>query len=81
VRRCGFGYQRKQGPPHGRPPGTHVAVPTPRPWLTKAKDWARLRAALGVRSSVSAPQVLLDSGVGGAGVDEGQARVNIFVVM
>jgi hypothetical protein len=30
---------------------------------------------------VSAPQVLLDSGVGGAGVDEGQARVNRFVVI
>jgi hypothetical protein len=30
---------------------------------------------------VSAPQLLLDSGVGGAGVDEGQARVHRFVVI
>jgi hypothetical protein len=29
---------------------------------------------------VSAPQVLLDNGVGGAGADEGQARVNRFAV-
>jgi hypothetical protein len=30
---------------------------------------------------VGAPQILLDSCVGGAGVDEGQARVNRFVVI
>jgi hypothetical protein len=57
-----------------------VAVPAPRPWRTKGEglDEVARRALL---AFVSAPQVLLDSGVGGAGVDEGQARVNRFVAI
>jgi hypothetical protein len=55
-----------------------VAVPAPRPWCTEGEglDEVARRALL---AFVSAPQVLLDSGVGGAGVDEGQARANRFV--
>jgi hypothetical protein len=46
-----------------------VAVPAPHPWRTKGDglDGVARRAVL---AFVSAPQVLLDSGVGGAGVDE-----------
>jgi hypothetical protein len=48
-----------------------VAVPAPHPWRTEGKglDEVARRALL---AFVSAPQVLLDSGVGGAGVDEAQ---------
>ena len=44
----------------------------PHPWRTEGEglDEVARRALL---AFVSAPQVLLDSGVGGAGVDEGQA--------
>ena len=49
----------------------------PQIWQRGLDEVAR-RALL---AFVSAPQVLLDSGVGGAGVDEGQARVNRFVVI
>jgi hypothetical protein len=47
-----------------------VAVPAPHPWRTEGEgvDEVARRALL---AFVSAPQVLLDSGVGGAGVDEG----------
>ena len=57
-----------------------MAVPAPHPWRTEGEglDEVARRALL---AFVSAPQVLLDSGVGGAGVDEGQARVNRFVVI
>jgi hypothetical protein len=58
-----------------------VAVPAPHPWRTKGEglDEVARRALL---AFVNAPQVFLDSGVGGAGVaDEGQARVNRSVVM
>jgi hypothetical protein len=55
-----------------------VAVPAPRPWGTKGEGLDEVaRRALSL-AFVSEPQVLLDSGVGGAGVDEGQARVNRF---
>jgi hypothetical protein len=56
-----------------------VAVPAPHPWRTEGEglDEVARRALL---AFVSAPQVLLDSGVGGAGVDEGQARVDRSVV-
>jgi hypothetical protein len=52
----------------------------PPPWRTEGEglDGVARRALL---AFVSAPQVLLDSGVGGAGVDEGQARVNRFAVI
>jgi hypothetical protein len=51
-----------------------VAVPAPHPWRTEGEglDKVARRALL---AFVSAPQVLLDSGVGGAGAYEGQARV------
>ena len=54
-----------------------MAVPAPHPWRTEGEglDEVARRALL---AFVSAPQVLLDSGVGGAGVDEGQARTNAF---
>jgi hypothetical protein len=61
--------------------------PPPAPGAPKAKDWTRCLCAARSRSwrsswsLVGAPQVFLDSGVGGAGVDEGQARVNRFVVI
>jgi hypothetical protein len=57
-----------------------VAVPAPHPWRTEGEglDGVARRALL---AFVSTPQALLDSGVGGAGVDEGQARVNRFVVI
>jgi hypothetical protein len=60
----------------GRPLASCVAVPAPHPWRTEGEglDEAARRALL---AFVSAPQVLLDSGVGGAGVDEVQARVNM----
>jgi hypothetical protein len=75
------GFPRKQELPCGRPPASCVAVPVPHPWHTedKALDAVARRALL--LAPVSAPQVLLDSGVGGAGADEGQARVNRFVVI
>jgi hypothetical protein len=44
------------------------------------EDWTGLRAARSWRALVGAPQVLLNICVGGAGVDEGQARMNRFVV-
>jgi hypothetical protein len=57
-----------------------VAVPVPHPWRTEGEglDGVARRALL---AFVSASQVLLDSGVGGAGADEGQARVNRFVIL
>jgi hypothetical protein len=58
-----------------------VAVPAPHPWRTEGEglDEVARRALL---AFVSAPQaVRFDSGVGGARVDEGQARVNRFVVI
>jgi hypothetical protein len=57
-----------------------LPCPTPHPWRTEGEglDEVARRALLAL---VGAPQVLLDSGVGGAGVDEGQARVNRFAVI
>jgi hypothetical protein len=49
-----------------------VAVPAPRPWRTEGEGLDEV-ACRALSAFVSAPQVLLDSGVGGAGVDEGQA--------
>jgi hypothetical protein len=56
---------------------THTTSPR---WCFKGKglDEVARRALLAL---VGAPQILLDSCVGGAGVDEGQARVNRFVVV
>jgi hypothetical protein len=55
-------------------------VPAPHPWRTEGEGLEEV-ARRALLAFVSAPQVLLDSGVGGAGVDEGQARVNRFVVV
>jgi hypothetical protein len=69
------GCPRKWELPCGRPPASCVAVPAPHPWRTEGEglDW---------RSSARRSRsLLLDSGVGGAGVDEGQARVNRSVVV
>jgi hypothetical protein len=57
-----------------------VAVPARHPWRTEGEELEEV-ARRALLAFVSAPQVLLDSGVGGAGVDEGQARVNRFVVI
>jgi hypothetical protein len=57
-----------------------VPAPHPSPWRTEGGglDEIARRALLAL---VGAPQVLLDSCVGGAGADKGQARVNRFVVI
>jgi hypothetical protein len=52
------------------------ARPPPPAHRPEVKGWARLRAAPSWRSSARQRQVLLGSGAGSAGVDEGQARVN-----
>jgi hypothetical protein len=57
-----------------------VVVPAPHPWRTEGKGPNEV-ARRALLAFVTAPQVLLDSGVGGAGADEGQARVNRFVVI
>jgi hypothetical protein len=66
--------EKSQELPCGRPARV-VAVPTPHPWRTEGEglDEVARRALL---EFISAPQVFLDSGVGGAGADEGQAHVN-----
>jgi hypothetical protein len=60
-------------------------MPTlPTPGVPKVKDWTSevARRALLALVGAPAPQILLmGSCVGGAGVDEGQARVNRFVVI
>jgi hypothetical protein len=58
-------------PASGVPPASCVAVPAPHPWRTKGEglDEVARRALLAL---VGAPQILLDSCVGGAGVDEGR---------
>jgi hypothetical protein len=59
-----------------------VAVPAPNPRSTaggEGLDEVARRTRSWRSSVVSAPQVLLVSCVGGAGVDEGQACVNRFV--
>jgi hypothetical protein len=51
-----------------------VAVPAPRPWRTKGEgpDEDARRALLAL---AGAPQIFLESCVGGTGADEGLARV------
>jgi hypothetical protein len=57
-----------------------VRCPPPAPGAPKVNWTGRGRSSL-LALLVGAPQFFLESGVGGAGVDKGQARVNRFVVI
>jgi hypothetical protein len=52
-------------------PLTDIHLPPRHGFMAISNGWR----ANSLLVPVSAPQVLLDSGVGGAGVDEGQARM------
>jgi hypothetical protein len=77
------GCPRKKGLPCGRPPASCVAVPAPHPWRTEGGGLRTGRGCaprvLGVRQRAVGPLgQRAGSGVGGAGVDEGQARVSRY---
>jgi hypothetical protein len=63
-----------------RPPRACVAVAVPAPHTRRTEgEGVDEISCCALLALVGAPQVFFDSCVGGAGVDEGQARVNMFV--